>query len=94
VYKPDEMLAYCSFQRNSVKWWKKLFFHLCDLAILNTHILHQMKMKENFGLFKFIKKVAECLVSNTRTEITELAKSWAGRLVGRGQYPYRILAKS
>ena len=36
VDKGDKMtISYCTF-----KWMKKLFFHLLDLAILNSYILH------------------------------------------------------
>jgi hypothetical protein len=35
--KSDQMLSYYFFQRKSVKWWKKLFFHIFDLALVNAH---------------------------------------------------------
>lgn len=30
VDRADQMLAYYPFQRKTLKWWKKLFLHLCD----------------------------------------------------------------
>jgi hypothetical protein len=56
VDKSDQMLSYYSFQRNSVKWWKKLFFHLFNLALVNAHILHWKKCTKKFRLLKFIEK--------------------------------------
>jgi hypothetical protein len=38
VDKSDQKVAYKSFQRKSVKCWKK-FFHLCDLVFVNGYIL-------------------------------------------------------
>jgi hypothetical protein len=35
----DQMLYFYSFLRKT-KWWKKHFFHLFDLAMVNSHILH------------------------------------------------------
>jgi hypothetical protein len=94
VDKSDQLLAYYSFQRKSVKWWKKLFFHLYDLDLLNAHILHRMKCKENFWLNKFMEKVAEGLVSDAEIEIKEQSqKRSARRLMGRDHYAYRIPAK-
>jgi maltodextrin utilization protein YvdJ len=94
VEKLDQLLAYYSFQRKSVKWWKKLFFHLFNLPLVNAHILRRMKCKENFRLYKFMEKVAEGLVNNTGIEIKEQSqKSSARRLMCRGHYAYRFLAK-
>jgi hypothetical protein len=42
--KSDQILSYYSCQIQSVKWWKKVFFHLFDLALVNAHILHRKKM--------------------------------------------------
>jgi hypothetical protein len=39
VDKSDQMPAYYSFHRKSVKWWKKLFFSFFDMAIVNVHVL-------------------------------------------------------
>jgi hypothetical protein len=46
VNKSDQMLAYYSFQRKSVKWWMKVFFHLCDLSTVNSHSLHNKKKRK------------------------------------------------
>ena len=41
VDRSDQMLTYSGFQRRSVKWWKKAFFHMVMLAVLNAHILYK-----------------------------------------------------
>jgi hypothetical protein len=95
VDKSDQMLSYYSFHRKSVKWWKKLFFHLFDLALVNAHILHQKKYTKKFRLHKFTEKVAEGLVSDMGREVTE--QSWlssASRLVGSDHFVHRVLAMS
>jgi hypothetical protein len=93
VDKSDQLLSYYLFQRKSVKWWEKLFFHLFDLAVVNVHILHRIRTKQKFRLCKFLEKVADGLVSDVRAEITK--QSWessAGRLVGRDHFAFRIPA--
>jgi len=40
VDKGDRMANSYSISRHTFKWTKKLFFHLLDLAILNSYILH------------------------------------------------------
>jgi hypothetical protein len=78
-----------------VKWWKKLFFHLFDLSLVNAHILHQKICTKKFRLHKFIEKVAEGLVSNVGREGTGQSRiSSASRLVGRGHFVHRVPATS
>jgi len=40
VDKGDRMANSYSISRRTFKWTKKLFFHLLDLAVLNSYILH------------------------------------------------------
>jgi len=51
----DQMLSYYSFERKMIKWWKKLFLHLCDLAVVSAHILHTKTNQRRFH-WKFKKK--------------------------------------
>jgi hypothetical protein len=89
------MLSYYSFQRKSVKWWKKLFFHLFDLALVNAHILHRKKCTKKFRLHKLIEKVAEGLVSDVGREVMEqLLISSASRLVGGDHFAHSVPATS
>ena len=37
------MVAYSCFRRNTMKWWKKVFFHLFSLSILNASILYKQR---------------------------------------------------
>jgi hypothetical protein len=93
VDKSDQMLSYYSFQRKSVKWWKKLFFHLFNLALVNAHILHQKECTKKFRLHKFIEKVVEGLVSDVGREVMEQSRiSSASRLVGRDHFVHRVPA--
>jgi hypothetical protein len=47
VDRLDQMLSYYSFKRKAIKWWKKLFLRLFDLAVVNAHILHKTSKKKN-----------------------------------------------
>jgi hypothetical protein len=90
VDKSYQLLSYYLFQRKSVKWWKKLFFHLFDLAVVNVHILHRMRSKQKFRLYKFLGKVVG-LVGYVGLEITtQSQESSVGRFVGRDHFAFRI----
>ena len=69
VDRSDQMLSYYTFSRMTVKWWKKLFFHLLDLAVVNAHILYKKSSKEKMSLEIFYEKVAEGLLASAGTEI-------------------------
>jgi hypothetical protein len=78
VDSSDQMLSYYSFERKMIKWWKKLFFHVFDVA---AHILHA-KTKEQKILFGiFYERVAKGLLASASTEIQvqDQTSSPAGR---------------
>ena len=37
----DQMVLYYGFAHKSMKWWKRVFFHVFDLCLVNAHILYQ-----------------------------------------------------
>ena len=36
----DQLLKYSAFNRRTLKWWKKVFFHLLNVAMVNAYVLH------------------------------------------------------
>ena len=36
----DQMTAYYSFGRKSIKWWRKVFFWMLEVMINNAHVLY------------------------------------------------------
>ena len=43
----DQMISYCSFSHRSVKWWKRVFFHLIDTTIVNAYILYSQSTQSS-----------------------------------------------
>ena len=39
-YAGDQMVLYYGFAHKSIKWWKRVFFHILDLSLLNAHLLY------------------------------------------------------
>ena len=36
----DQMVLYYGFSHKSIKWWKRVFFHMLDLSLVNAHLLY------------------------------------------------------
>jgi hypothetical protein len=47
VDRSDQMLAYHNVSRKCKRWWKTLFFHLIEIAIVNSFIFLQHYRAEN-----------------------------------------------
>ncbi|KAL8594190.1 hypothetical protein ACOMHN_030084 [Nucella lapillus] len=65
VDKSDRLVAYMPMNRKTLRWWKKLFFHLLTLSLIQASILHA-KHRGAHGLpsmplKKFIASVGNAL---------------------------------
>jgi hypothetical protein len=52
VDRADQMIAYYSCPRKTIRWYKKVMYHLLDLAIHNAHFLYETKSKMSFLDFR------------------------------------------
>lgn len=60
VDKQDQMASYYPFQRKTVKWWKKMFFHLFEMGIINAHKLYKINNPDKrVSLRDFLITLAE-----------------------------------
>ena len=46
VDKLDQMMCYYSFIHKSVKWWRKVFFWILELTVVNFYIIYQHTRNE------------------------------------------------
>jgi hypothetical protein len=60
--RSDQMLFYNSFARKTIKWWKKLFFHLFNLVMGKAHILHNKSGKKSHWKFSTKNLPTDCLL--------------------------------
>ena len=42
VDRSDQMVSYHTFKRRTLKWWKKAFFHMFSLGVLNAFLLQKV----------------------------------------------------
>ena len=69
VDKSDQLLRYYSMNRKTVKWWKKLFFHLLQLSLVNAQKLYNIhRENQNLNplpLLSFTIQLCESLSSSS-----------------------------
>ena len=37
----NQLISYYELNRKTIKWWKRIFFHLLDIAIVNSFIIYK-----------------------------------------------------
>jgi hypothetical protein len=91
------MISYYPMKRKQLKWWKKLFFHMFVMAVVNAFILYREtrneNQKNNCNLASILQKVGEGFVEKGATPVqnyvTQATDSWKGTLLTE----YLILAR-
>ena len=58
----DQLVIYYGFSHRSVKWWKRCFFHLLDLSLVNSHILYKAVTSSRITQLDFRLSVAKSLL--------------------------------
>lgn len=78
----DQLLVYFAVGRKTMKWWKRVFWRLIEIALVNSHLLYKMK-PENVSISqkKFRLNLCHLLVQPL---LTLRANSGARLLVGPG----------
>ncbi|KAG5863717.1 hypothetical protein JTB14_034448 [Gonioctena quinquepunctata] len=69
VDKTDMLLSTTETVRKCIKWYKKVFFHLLDLAVLNSHVVYKMKTGENIALLDFQRQLVKSIIDKHRKVI-------------------------
>ena len=65
VDRCDQMVAYSCFRQCTMKWWKKVFFHLFSLSILNAYILYKQRTQSPVLQRTFRRELVKELVRNS-----------------------------
>ncbi|UYV82045.1 PGBD5 [Cordylochernes scorpioides] len=87
VDRSDQMLSYNSFDQRTMKWWKKLFFHIYGLAIVNSCIIYnKLNPDAKMSLRDFHISICKALCSEANQDILDAQPSsgdQSDRLIGR-----------
>lgn len=79
----DRQLSITESVRKTMKWYKKLFFHLVDLSLANAHSLYKMRNEGPKSFPDFRLDVVRSLLKLDHTEKVPRNDCSPARLVGR-----------
>lgn len=84
----DRQLSITESVRKTMKWYRKLFFHLLDLCLSNAHSLYKMRNKEPISFPSFRLQVVRSLLKLDPTDKCAYSNDSPTRLLGR-HFPKR-----
>ena len=58
----DQLVLYYGYSHRQIKWWKRVFFHLIDLALVNSNIMYNSVNKQQLTQMEFRIAVAKGLL--------------------------------
>ncbi|KAK7095512.1 hypothetical protein V1264_006908 [Littorina saxatilis] len=65
----DQNLGYYSFYRKTVKWWKRMAFHLIHLAKVQAYILYKQQVRRPKTQYEFTKDLIRQLLSDVPLKV-------------------------
>ena len=69
VDKSDQLVLYYGYAHRSIKWWKRVFFHILDLALVNAHIVHNITVEKQLTQLDFRMSVATGLLEGYQQQV-------------------------
>ncbi len=85
VDRSDQTCSDYSFERKSNKWWKKVFYSLLKISVVNAWIVFSIIRCEKFSKFAFLVYLMEQMLEEGRTLTTNkyIRKSGQGQPLKR-----------
>ena len=65
----DQLVTYYGFQHCSKKWWKRVFFHLLDVTMVNAFVIYKSSRHHNVKYLVFMVDVVKGLLQKSGTDM-------------------------
>ena len=65
----DQLVTYYGFQHCSNKWWKRVFFHLLDVTMVNAYIIYKSYRNTKVTHLSFMVDVVKGLLLKSGTDM-------------------------
>lgn len=76
----DQLMSYGALDHRSVKWWRKLAFHLMVMAVTNATILYNKCFRKSVPVTHFIQKICSELVTLEDASTIDKGRAQTARL--------------
>lgn len=97
VDKLDQLMSYYSFLHKSVKWWRKVFFWLVEVAVVNSYIIYKELAKRRgerqISHLEFRRQLIQFLSEQMRTSVTRCSRPRSSSHIERLQQVPHYLQK-
>ena len=70
----DQYMSYHVALRKSMKWSRKLFFHLFNMVVLNSYLLNKKFGKKKLCKHEYIEHIANYLVESATRTLTSVPR--------------------
>ena len=60
----NQLIIYYELNRKTIRWWKGIFFHLLDIAIVNSLIIYKKYLNANIAQKKYIIEIIKTIIKN------------------------------
>lgn len=95
VDKLDQYTSYYSFLHKSVKWWRKVFFWILEVAVVNAYIIYKnlatatgQKPMKHSGFRRVLINYLSAPLRNQTTQSTRTTRPGAQNLERLHQVPH------
>ena len=65
----NQLISYDEFNRTSIKLWKRIFFHLLDIAIVNLFIKYKKYLNANITLKQYRIEIIKIIIKKYNMKI-------------------------
>ena len=82
VDRSDQMVSYATFNSRTLKWWKRVIFHVISLSILNAYLLYKEKTEDATPMLQRVfrkRLVSNLMQSVNQADIPGLSMRSPGR---------------
>ncbi|KAG5868072.1 hypothetical protein JTB14_020745 [Gonioctena quinquepunctata] len=73
----------------TTKWYKKVFFHLLDMSLLNAQSMYKMKTRSNIPIAEFQHSLAKVILEKYHTEKPRTSTSQTAH----ENFPWRLTVR-
>ena len=65
----NQLINYYELNRKTIKWWKRIFFHLLDIAIVNSFIIYKKYLNANITQKQYRIKIIKTIIKKYNMKI-------------------------